>query len=779
MTGSEQAQDDTSSRPATAIGPKMSTIQPETPPIESNTPAARKAFKFVELSPVSFRLAWLGIILLHGLCAFYFIMMAKIYGKTPGSALEVCLVAFHVGMPIETYGTIKSVHAVFAAIHVLLGLLMLVWSVWTRRFSFGPLQELTLGMPTGSKVLSGTASAAKRRFSSLVSRGSNDAEPSGRTSSFVSRSCRAVTLIASLFSRRGFFGVESDHFEEILAVREIVESVLQAYQAYRMSHLLARQWLNRFYVGMLVVNCWMVPIVHLIYRKNVLLRRALSLLFDAVLDFTAAMVVPTVLLFSYYPAFDTESWGFPYFQWYDDAWFVTITTEAEIMLVSSWGDLCSRCVFSLGLISCIESTKELLGQDPSYTARVNKEAKHQLSLNECKASEVKPASSPRVSTTRLRVMSSFRQLRSKSLRRVLQSFQILCALLGAVVIGLHLQAESAARLDNCLVQVNPWLERKPACMLITWDCEAKHHTGEAKAITTEWSKSMATYPRRMLILHCPQLEMPPLIASFRHLVGMKTYNSTIMTWSKEAALTASNHPNAIAVYYIRTNLSTTGELPPGLTTAPFPPKLWDIQFAVSNLHKLPDDLHTKWSPYMYFVCELCQFTSVPAVLHRIMPYWITFGGNPFSAFPFDIFTIPGLVHFGFAQAAIPSLGSQNESFLQDTTVRYVTVTNANVTWLPRWLDKFATLPRSLWYMPALDLTRTPICDAIKQMQAGTLDRFPPAWTANVPADQVSSYMFVVKENVSALTGVVGCTSQTPLNYPLEQDDGLYEFRGDT
>ncbi|KAJ0412519.1 hypothetical protein ATCC90586_006886 [Pythium insidiosum] len=642
--------------------------------------------------------------------------------------------------------------------------------------SFGPLQELSV--PNTSKggqgkVLSDPAARGSQRFSSLVSMVSGDAHQGGRMHSFVSRSSRIVNLIASLFSRRGFFGVEGDHFEEILAVREIVESVLQAYQAYRMSQLLARPWLNRFYVAMLVVNCWMVPIVHLVYRNNTMLRRALSLLCDAVLDFTSAMVVPTVLLFSYYAQFDTVSWGFPYLQWYDDVWFVNVATEFQIMLVSSWGDLISRCVFSLGLISCIENTKELLGQDPSYTSRTTNGGKHPTAPQPSNRPEVKAAAGPRGSTARLRVMSSFRQLRSRSLRRVLQTLQILCVLLGAVVVVLHLHAESASRLDQCLVQVNPWLERKPACVLLQWDCETKRHSGEATAITTQWGKSTPAYPRRILILHCPELEMPTLTALFHELAALKMYNTTITKWTEDAAFTATNHPNMVLSYFIRVNLSNTGELPPGLTTAPFPPTLWDIEFVHSNLKKLPDDLDTKWPLFMYFVCEVCEFTAVPPVLTRMMPYWITLGANPFPSFPFDIFGIAGLTHFGFASSGLPSLAAANDSFLDDTTVRHLYLAGSNVTWLPRWLDRFATLPRTLWYQAAVDLMYAPICDAITQMQAGTLDRFPAAWTAGVPAEQLSSFMYVVKENVSALDGVVSCFSPTLLGYPLDEEDARY------
>ncbi|KAJ0389225.1 hypothetical protein ATCC90586_011216 [Pythium insidiosum] len=122
--------------------------------------------------------------------------------------------------------------------------------------------------------------------------------------------------------------------------------------------------------------------------------------------------------------------------------------------------------------------------------------------------------------------------------------------------------------------------------------------------------------------------------------------------------------------------------------------------------------------------------------------------------------------------AAPTL---SDSAVQETTVRYLYLPGTNVTWLPRWLDTFATLPRDIWYLSAIDLSFTPICAAIGQMQAGELDRFPPEWTATVPSDQVSSYMFVTRDNVSALDGVVSCDTLKIGAYPLDEDDALYRL----
>ncbi|GLE02813.1 hypothetical protein PINS_up011677 [Pythium insidiosum] len=752
----------------------MPPITPSPSPPQVARPSA-PTFRFVELSYGSFALVWLGFLAVHGLCAFYFGLNALLYDKTPGSMLEVAFVAYKVGMPMHHYPVLTGVHAVFAAVHVLLGGVMVVWSLYKRRFSFGPLQELTLESLTRTP---------RKRHSKVE----NSHAPS--TSTVASRAVsarlrskgeRVVLALASLFSRQGLFGVEGEHFEEILAVREIVESALQAYQAYRMSQFLVRPWLNRVYVAMLVVNCWMAPLVHLVFRRDALLRRALSLLLDAILDFTTAMVVPAVLLFSYYPEFDASIWGFSNNAWYRDVWAMKIVTEFQIMLVMSWGDLASRCVFSIGLISCIESAKELLRPKPppppsssSPASAADVDADKRDLQNRRELPEKQSTATHRRSTGRLQLFASFRHARSHSLRRLLQSMQALCALLGVIVIVLHVYAESAPKLEQCLVQVYPWLERRPACVFLEWDCHANHETGAAKAITSEWAKSSPAFVRRLLLMHCPAIEMPEITTTFHQLGGVKVYNATIASWGTDAALTATQHPEMMLVYLVRVNMSDRGELPPGLVTAPFPPNLVDIEIAISNLRVLPVDLDATWPPGGYFICDGCGFTSLPPVLSRLAPYWMTFAVNPFTSFPFEVFQIAGLEHFHLGGVALPSLAPPTgDSFLQDTTLRYLYLPGTNLTWLPKWFDSFASLPRSLWYQPPLDLTATPICDAIRAMQTGTLERFPGEWTSGVARDQLSELMSVDRSNVSALASLIKCDGLPKYAFSIEDDDARY------
>ncbi|GLD99066.1 hypothetical protein PINS_up007784 [Pythium insidiosum] len=744
---------------------------PPMPPIRPLRPAQASAtrvslLQLRSLPPWGFRLAWLAILLLHALCAFYFSLNAHIYDKTPGSSLGLGLSIYGIGMPMQAYPTLTNIHALFAAVHVCLGVVMIVWSLWKRRLSFGPLQELSL---------ESTSSSGSFSSKTLTKRLSGIGIENKRLGSFVSHGSHLLRALASLFSRRGFFGVEGDHFDDLLAVREIVESVLQTYQAYRMSRLLARPWLNRLYVALLVFNCWMVPIVHLAYRNHRMKRRALSLFCDALLDFMSAMGVPILLEFSYYASFDTVSWGFPYHLWYNETWYANVMTEFQIMLVNSWADLASRIVFSLGLISCIENTKELLFDTPSpkYDDRNGANAAG-VDGPPSALAVVSPA--PHISSPQLRVWTSFRKVPSRPVRRLLQALQALCAVLGLVVVVVHLYAERAPVLEQCAIQVRPWFERRPACVLVQWNCHTEQHTGEATAIEAGWSKTTPEHLRGVLVAHCPQFEMPPRIRAFNALVYLKFYNTTIAAWGDDAALTAASHPQLLFAYLARVNMSTTGELPAGLASPSFPPTLANIQIAVSNMRKLPDDLDTKWPPGMFLTCEACQFSSLPPVFLRLKPYWVELGFNPFTSFPFEVFRIDGIDRFGFAGVKLPTLippQALNESLVQGTTLRYLFLLDSGVTLLPRWVDDFLALPRIESFQAPFDLSFTPICDALHQMTAGTMQRFPPEWTANVPADQVSDLMYTTSSNVSEVLKYIDCPNTVLLLYPLDDEDARH------
>lgn len=118
----------------------------------------------------------------------------------------------------------------------------------------------------------------------------------------------------------------------------------------------------------------------------------------------------------------------------------------------------------------------------------------------------------------------------------------------------------------------------------------------------------------LIITYCSALIVPASIGFLAHLVGFEIYNSTIVDWSKKAAIRESLHREMKYVMIIRPNMT---RLPEGLLE-PLPLGLIDVQIAVSNLMSLPDDLDTRWGHALSILSiEQCQLEEFSVALTRL------------------------------------------------------------------------------------------------------------------------------------------------------------------
>ncbi|KAF1775476.1 Leucine-rich repeat domain, L domain-like [Phytophthora cactorum] len=115
---------------------------------------------------------------------------------------------------------------VVGGMHALQVLNILIMSIRARR--------LTL-RSEGSNMIQTLVS--KRMIPSRFVR-RNSSQPTSRTAG------PFAYIWINVFSRKGVFGVESEHFSTVFAVREVLEASSQTYQAYRASNLLPRAGMN-------------------------------------------------------------------------------------------------------------------------------------------------------------------------------------------------------------------------------------------------------------------------------------------------------------------------------------------------------------------------------------------------------------------------------------------------------------------------------------------------------------------------------------------------------
>lgn len=194
---------------------------------------------------------------------------------------------------------------------------MMVWaSISARRLEFYPKMNLDA-----------VTARVRRRLHKGKGRQRDPADPRSHTSSASKLALQSAGLsLSSVFGREGLLGVDSVYFDDILAIRELFETGLHSYQAYRMTQLLPRLGLIRVYVVLLVMNCWYVPVLHSVYRDQHHKRRMASLLCDAVLDMLSSMGI-TLLIFD--PAF-----GFSFVNWFNDSGSLRCTRSSSLELES-------------------------------------------------------------------------------------------------------------------------------------------------------------------------------------------------------------------------------------------------------------------------------------------------------------------------------------------------------------------------------------------------------------------------------------------------------------
>ncbi|KAJ0396575.1 hypothetical protein ATCC90586_008173 [Pythium insidiosum] len=504
-----------------------------------------------------------------------------------------------------------------------------------------------------------------------------------------------------LCTRDGFFGVDSAYFEVLFLTREFVETGLQSYQAYQMTHQSPRLTLNRIFVALLVINCWSSSLVHLIVRDRAL-QRLLCILSDTILDFVATIGVPVVLAVSYLPDFDYTRLDWFYEKYYEDKWFVNYVIECPIVLLGSWFEVCARMTLSLSLLSSLNRMNKLV-------------ARRRLRA-------IGPVPSTLASTTPIHVQISTTLNTEQSAwgrwsQRVVTWGHRCLAVYGALVLAVHLHAEYGSSPTGCLIEVRPWFVRDKACALIEINCHpfVPHHftVGNLSEMTLVLGRLESYSLSQISIRHCRALEMPPSLDRYRQLLGIKLYNVSLASWSDDAALRNAFHPKMSYLFCVRTTF-LNHTLPSGLTAVDYPNKLLDVELIFTNVRSLPSDLDEKWPTDMVLYVEYGEFEQLPACLARLRAFQLHLTGNPLTSLDPAVLMSPGLDYL--------SLGFTKLTRLPDAidpravkALRRFRLENTNVSALPSWMNDAFGRP------PKVFMAGTPLCDSL---QASSLPLTP-------------------------------------------------------
>ncbi|KAL3660551.1 hypothetical protein V7S43_014306 [Phytophthora oleae] len=709
------------------------------------------SLQYVDLTPWNFALWWGILLTVHLLACGYNAAFAVFYYELKDTYLYRCLEYSGIGMPAEGHPIIAHVNALMAATHGGCALLMVGGSLWRRELAFSPLSpDVFQNSNNSTKKLA--EPIADDRLSSRVG--------------LRLESIRSQTLLVytKVWGRKGLMGVNGTNFHAILVAREFLETVLQTVQAYRMSWYLPRMLLNRFYLCLLVLNCWSSVFIYLyLFKRNEARKRFSSLVSDCILDLVSYMGVPLIVVLSYVGDYDTKLKGFPLIYWYDDAWSARVLNEFQMVLVVSWSDLMSRTVFSFGLIATTTSLKELLRKVPARGSkrriangiRVPVKPKNLNAISPILPAVSKPATVGGYNSSGL---LTYRR------QRLLHFVYTVFGIWGVIVLGLHIEASVQPELPQCALQVHSWAMSDPACYLAILDCHRLGISGLKAEVKDKWSEFDRSTVVTLAIRHCTALEIPDSIGDFHLTTGIKVYNSTLKDWGASAAVTNTNHPELIWLYLVRVHLPD-GRLPEGIMSSDFPGNLYDLEFTYTNVRVVPDDLDTKWliGTTVYF--EYSELTIIPPVILRLDPYSISFTGSPIAELPPEVFEVPDMVYLYMGSIAIQELPYNVSNFSPGLAYIYLTDTNVSFFW--PWIDSLVerTLDQS---QPPLLMGGSKYCTELEEITSGEADTF------NVfPSDEYSLLMDASIANRDIILRAVSCDlDEAEPVYPIAFEDSV-------
>ncbi|KAJ0397590.1 hypothetical protein P43SY_001660 [Pythium insidiosum] len=619
------------------------------------------------LSPLAYRCVWSFVLALHLVCIVFTSLVAALYLYLPARARRIVKNAelFALSVPGEAYSSVAAMYLTLAVVHGAC-LLHIVWRLLplsrVRKVAVQPAPEKA----TDAVSVVAPSIARVRRLSTL----------SSMTRSAVDSAQSALAV----------FEVTNEYYDAAHIARELVETAVLSFQAYKTSYLVAVPWINNVLVSLLVFNCWATPLIRSVVQDDVFFARLLILMVTVSLDVVVYIVIPVVLFLPYYANFEAIGGSYTSTDfWYTDRWLMRVLTEWKMLFVTSVWDGLSKFLIAASVIRALLEIPKLIAQ-PVAQRRSSR-----------------ALSDPAVKETRKGSLlkNPFRR-RTKLVERVSRAERIGRGLLvawGVTVLALHLHAAMHPHNKHCLIQVRPWLAQRAACSLVDINCKTNSATGSAADFNEAMDAIDNQWLSYLIIRFCPHVEITPRFRGLHHLIGFKTYQSVIADWGDDAAFTQRDHPLVLFAVLVETNMT---ELPRGLYHSDFPLTLQDVEICRSNLSTLPDAIETSWSGVELLVLEALELREFPPALLRLRPSRLSLVLNGLTAIPDQVFENERTEWFKLGGNPLASLP---KSLRVASPVRYMFLQMTAVTDFPSWVD--------LGILVEAQAGGTPLCAALQ------------------------------------------------------------------
>ncbi|KAJ0404378.1 hypothetical protein ATCC90586_003121 [Pythium insidiosum] len=158
----------------------------------------------------------------------------------------------------------------------------------------------------------------------------------------------------------GCFLVEfGRHFDVAFRIREFVETALQTYQLYNLSRTIPSPWVNHLAVGVVVFNCFGVYVLELSSCISDRRRRVVHVLLDMGLDLFSAVGVPFCIMIPYLLTLDFATASVSWSQVFDDIWFSSGISAAQLVLITTPLDFVATLVPHLMVLGTLSTLSNI------------------------------------------------------------------------------------------------------------------------------------------------------------------------------------------------------------------------------------------------------------------------------------------------------------------------------------------------------------------------------------------------------------------------------------
>uniref|UniRef100_K3WSF4 Uncharacterized protein n=1 Tax=Globisporangium ultimum (strain ATCC 200006 / CBS 805.95 / DAOM BR144) TaxID=431595 RepID=K3WSF4_GLOUD len=155
--------------------------------------------------------------------------------------------------------------------------------------------------------------------------------------------CQRNKVGRHLLGPEGILTLNSKHYEWIYVVMEVAQIVSQVFQAYRLSHLIDRVWINRCYVAIVVSFCWTMPLLHRFLRYSTM-KHIMCLPADVFLNICYSIVLSLVIFIPYIYEYEPDQYSFNLPFLYGDEIFGKLVLENQLIFAISLLDFCAKFI---------------------------------------------------------------------------------------------------------------------------------------------------------------------------------------------------------------------------------------------------------------------------------------------------------------------------------------------------------------------------------------------------------------------------------------------------